>query len=98
MSKLGRLIACAHYRLEAPAALLRPYHVVCHPVTGLYTMHSGCREVHLYVSVLLVLYAHDDAILCPGCHLQVIRAALLLYHQTMIARCLKGIVQALHTA
>ena len=61
-------------------------------------MHIRCREANLYVGVLLVLNAHDDAILCPGCHLQVIRAALLLYDQTMVARGLKRIVQALYTA
>ena len=61
-------------------------------------MHISFREADLYVGMLLVLHAHDDAILCPGCHLQVIRAALLLYNQTVIARSLKRVVQALHTA
>ena len=71
---------------------------MCHSVIGMYTMHVRCRQAHLYVGVLLVLHTHDDAILCPGCHLQVIRAALLLYDKTMVARCLKRVVQALPTA
>ena len=84
--------------LEAPAALLRPYLDTCHSAICICTMHVRIREANLYVGMLLVLHAHDDAILCPGCHLQVIRAAFLFYDQTMVARCFKRVVQALHIA
>lgn len=71
---------------------------MCHLVLACTICKSDVEKANLYVGVLLVLYAHDDAILCPGCHLQIIRAALLLYDQTVVARCLKRVVQALHTA
>ena len=51
---------------------------------------------HLHVGEIPVAHGHDGAVLGPGRHLQLRRAALLVDDQAVVPSRLEGVVQALH--